>query len=50
VAAEIHRDAERLDGLLDDLLEEDEGEGTADAADAAPVPAAAGEVVAAGSR
>jgi hypothetical protein len=50
VAAEIHRDAERLDGLLEELLEGDEGEGAADAASAPQVPAAVGEVVAAASR
>ncbi len=50
VASEIHRDAERLDSLLEDLLEEDDAEGTGDATVAPEVPTAAGEVVGAGTR
>ena len=47
-AAEIHRDAERLDGILEEMLKEDEAEGPIAAVDAR-VPTTTGEVVAAGT-
>jgi hypothetical protein len=48
VAADIHRDAERLDGILEELLDGDEG--GPNETGARPLGTAEGEVVAAGSR